>query len=142
MPTIDLRRNKKILKEIPILNNEQIYIYVLENSPTGNIKIGKTTNLKQRIQSLSGSNGAGNEIVRCFYSQPTYLHTLEAICHDHFHYARFLNSEWFDGTKVKFEEVVKYLEGLLSNNDYERCNEVRKAVMQSGGFLVKKEKKE
>lgn len=141
MPNIN-PQNKTLLKNIPILEDGQIYIYVLLNSPAGNVKIGKTTNLAQRLQSLSGSNGAGNTITSCFISQPTYLHSLETICHNHFEYARLSNSEWFDGTKVKFEEAVRYLEGLLNGNDYEKCNEVRKNFVQSGGILVRKEQAE
>lgn len=120
--------DKKDLEKIPVLDDGQVYIYVLKNS-AGNIKIGKTTNLAQRVQSLSGSNGAGNKIVQWYCSPSTYLHNLEKICHDRFGYAR-LAGEWFDGTKVIFNEVVEYVESLFANNDYVRCNELRKQVIE------------
>ena len=116
--------NKRVLKDIPVLDGGQVYIYILLNS-VGNIKIGKTTNLEQRIQSLSGSNGAGNKINQWYCSPATYLDKIEKICHDHFYYAR-LSGEWFDGTKVSFDETVKYLESLFTSKDYERCNELRR----------------
>ena len=67
------------IKEIrePKLEDGQVYIYVLENSPQHNIKIGQTTNPKQRMSSLSGSNSGGNRIERAAISPPTYLPFLE-----------------------------------------------------------------
>jgi len=121
--------NKKELNEIPVLNDGQIYIYVLKNS-VGNIKIGKTTNMAQRIQSLSGSNSAGYDIVK-WYCSPTatYLYTIEKIAHDHFNYAR-LSGEWFDGIKVSFDEAVEYVKSLFTSRDYERCNELRRKIVE------------
>lgn len=59
-PTIYRKANVDLLKSIPVLEDGQIYIYVILNS-IGNIKIGKTTNILQRMQSLSGSNGGGTK---------------------------------------------------------------------------------
>ena len=120
--------DKNDLKTIPILEDGQIYIYVLLNS-AGNVKIGKTTNMAQRIQSLSGSNGAGNKIIKWYCSPATYLHNIEKISHDHFSYAR-LSGEWFDGIKVSFDEAVEYLKGLFTGKDYERCNELRRKIIE------------
>jgi len=55
-PTIYTKYNISLLKSVPILEDGQMYIYVMLNS-NGNIKIGKTTNIIQRLKSLSGSNG-------------------------------------------------------------------------------------
>jgi hypothetical protein len=118
--------DKKELNNISILENGQVYIYVLVNS-VGNIKIGKTTNMAQRVQSLSGSNGGGNKIVNYYCSPATYLHNIEKIAHDHFGYAR-LSGEWFDGIKLSFDEVVEYVDGLFGSRDYERCNELRRKM--------------
>lgn len=117
--------DKKGLEKLPVLDDGQVYIYVLLNSPAGNIKIGKTTNLQQRIKSLSGSNGAGMQIVEYYCSPATYISKIEKICHNKFNYAR-LKGEWFDGTKIEFDEVVEYLKSLFASKDYERCNELRK----------------
>ena len=119
---------KRELKDIPVLDDGQVYIYVLLNS-AGNIKIGKTTNLEQRIQSLSGSNGAGNRIVKWYCSPATWLHNIEKSVHEHFNYAR-LSGEWFDGTKVLFDEAVEYMESLFMSKDYERCNELRRKIIE------------
>lgn len=120
----------QLIVDKPILDDGSVYIYVLLNSPANNIKIGKTTNLMQRIQSLSGSNGGGNTIIDAWCSSTgTYLHTIEKIAHDHFAYAR-MNGEWFDGIKVTFQEVVEYVKGLFESQDYERCNELRRKIME------------
>ena len=47
-----------------VADENQLYIYVLQNYPQGNIKIGRTTNPAQRFRSLSGSNNGGNKILR------------------------------------------------------------------------------
>lgn len=120
--------DKKELNNIPVLDDERCYIYILKNQ-VGNIKIGKTTNMAQRIQSLSGSNGGGYSITEWYCSSPTYLSTIEKIAHDHFGYAR-MSGEWFDGTKASFDEVVKYVEGLFCSRDYEKCNELRRKIIE------------
>ena len=120
--------DKKELNNIPILDDERCYIYILKNS-AGNIKIGKTTNMAQRVQSLSASNGAGYKIIEWFVSQPTYLHNIEKIAHEHFDYAR-LTGEWFDGIKVSFDEAVEYVKSLFTSRDYEHCNELRRKVIE------------
>ena len=120
--------DKNNLKDIPTLDDGQTYIYVLKNS-VGNVKIGKTTNMAQRVQSLSASNGAGYKIIEWYCSPNTYLHNIEKIAHDHFDYAR-LSGEWFDGIKASFDEVVKYVDGLFVGKDYERCNELRRKIVE------------
>lgn len=120
--------DKKEIKDIPELTNGMIYIYVILNS-AGSIKIGKTTNLPNRIQSLSGSNAAGEEIIDYYCSPATWLHSLEKIAHDHFGYAR-MSGEWFDGIKVGFDEVVDYVKSLFESDDYERCNELRRKIIE------------
>jgi hypothetical protein len=120
--------DKKELKNVPILDDGQVYIYVLKNS-ANSIKVGKTTNLLNRIQSLSGSNGAGEVIVNVYCSPATWLHNIEKIAHEHFSYAR-MSGEWFDGTKVTFDSVVKYVNGLFESKDYKRCNELRRKIIE------------
>ena len=120
--------DKAEIKNIPELSDGSIYIYVLLNS-AGSIKIGKTTNLNNRIQSLSGSNAAGEEIIDYYCSPATWLHSLEKIAHDHFGYAR-MSGEWFDGIKVGFDEVVNYIKSLFESDDYEHCNELRRKIIE------------
>lgn len=120
--------DKKDLEKIPVLDDGQTYIYVLLNS-ANSIKIGKTTNLPNRIQSLSGSNGGGEQIIDWYCSPTTWLHNIEKIAHEHFSYARMVG-EWFDGTKVPFDEAVEYVKSLFESKDYERCNELRRRIIE------------
>lgn len=119
------------LKEEEVLDDGQNYIYVLENYPSKNIKIGKTTNILQRYKSLSGSNGGGNCITKLYHSPATWVSTIEHVCHNHYHFARIPGTEWFDGSKVKFDEVVKYVDGLFYVKGYETCNNLRKKILES-----------
>ena len=128
-PTIYTQENINILKSIPVLEDGQIYIYVLLNS-LNNVKIGKTTNIQQRLQSLSGSNGGGSKIYAVYVSPPTYLYSIEGTCHNHYHFARIQGTEWFDGNKVDFKEVVEYVDSLFYTDSYKRCNELRKSLME------------
>ena len=127
------------LKEVPVLQDGQVYIYVLLNAPDNNIKIGKTTNLPQRIQALSGSNGGGNKIIEWYYSPPTYLDSLEKVMHNHFHFARIPDTEWFLGSKVSFYEVVSYLESLFLNEEYSLCNQLRLDFKKRQNFQIVKQ---
>jgi hypothetical protein len=97
----------------------------------GKVKIGKTKNIEQRYQSLCGSNGQGNKIVKLCCSPSTYLYTLENIMHDKFNKYRIPNTEWFynkmDSTgELLFNTAVNELKLLFSSTDYKKCNELRK----------------
>ena len=114
------------LKDVSSLEDGQIYIYVIKNNPQGNIKIGLTTDIYQRFKSLSGSNGGGNKITHLYCSPSTWIKGIEKTCHSHFEYARIKGTEWFDGKKLNYEEVVKYVNDLFYTDGYKRCNELRK----------------
>ena len=128
-PTIYTKNNSDLLKYIPVLDDGQLYIYVILNS-IGNVKIGKTTNIMQRLQSLSGSNGGGSKLSSVYCSPPTWIQSIEDTCHNHYHFARISGTEWFDGNKVDFNEVVKYVDGLFHSKSFERCNELRRSIME------------
>lgn len=117
-------RTGKNLKDFPILENGEIYIYVMENDDK-KIKIGKTSNIQQRYQSLCGSNSQGIPITRVFVSDSTYLYTIERIMHDHFEDYRIKNTEWFN-ENITFKDAVIYLLSLFSSVGYKKCNELRK----------------
>ena len=129
-PTIYTQESIGLLKSIPILEDGQIYIYVMLNT-TGNVKIGKTTNIQQRLQSLSGSNGGGSKILALYCSPPTWMQSMETTCHNHYHFARIQGTEWFDGTKVNFKEIVDYVDGLFHTEKFKTCNELRRKVIES-----------
>ncbi len=122
-------RTKKDLKDLPVLDEPQVRIYVMLNS-VGKIKIGKSKNVYQRYLSLSGSNGQGNEIIKVLVSPPTYLYTIETVMHEKFKEYRIPNTEWFyDENNVSGEELftaaVKELRLLFSSEQYKLCNSIR-----------------
>lgn len=127
-PIIYTKENIKLLKQIPVLEDEQLYLYVMLCS-NGNVKIGKTSNIVQRLISLSGSNGYGEKITTLYCSPATYLYSIEHTCHNHYHFARIPGTEWFDGDKVDFNEVVWYVDGLFHSDGFKRCNELRKKII-------------
>ena len=128
-PTIYTKNNSRLLKSIPVLEDGQIYIYVILNS-IGNVKIGKTTNIMQRLQALSGSNGGGSKISKVYCSPSTWIQSIEETCHNHYHFARIHGTEWFDGNKVCFSEVVEYVNGLFHTDGFRRCNELRRSIAE------------
>lgn len=135
---IDIRTGLD-LKNIKILTDEQVYIYAMLNT-CNKIKIGITKNIQQRYQSLCGSNSQGNEILKVYVSEATYLSNLEKMIHEHFNQFRLNKTEWFvsntNGT-LKYEEVIEYINLLFSSTDYKRCNDIRRKISE-----VNKRKKE
>lgn len=129
-PFIYDKSNINKLKEIPILSDGQIYIYVMLNSQ-GNIKIGKTTNIIQRLTSLSGSNGGGDKIIRLYCSPSTWIQSIEKTCHNHYDWYRIKGTEWFKGKDLNFEDVVEWVNLLFYSKDYETCNELRKDLLKN-----------
>lgn len=109
---------------------QELYnIYVLLND-IGNIKIGITTNFKQRLQSLSGSNGGGNKIVHYYCSPTTYLYTLERVMHLKYNAYRIKGTEWFYDKTLKYEDVVNELKNIFTTDEYRICNELRKQLCE------------
>lgn len=111
---------------LPALEDGQLYLYVLENAPQGNIKIGRTKNIMRRLRSLSGSNTGGNALVKIAVSPPTYLYTLERLTHWAFARYRISGTEWFCGEDLDFATVCAYIDGLFQCPEYLVCNETRK----------------
>ena len=129
------------LKEVPVLDNGEIYIYVMLNYPQGNIKIGQTTNIVQRLQSLSGSNNGGNRIVKLYLSPSTYVKSTEKAFHNHYDRYRIPNTEWFDGNKLNFEDVVNFIDKQFQMKSYETCNKLRKELYEKEQEKIKQEEK-
>lgn len=125
----DIRTGKN-LKELPVLEEDKQYIYVMLNE-LGKIKIGKTKDINKRYLSLCGSNGQGVNIIRVYCSEPTYLQSLEKIMHSKFNKYRIPNTEWFfNGSDSSGEDLfsaaMNELSLLFSSTEYEKCNELRK----------------
>lgn len=119
--------------DLPALTDGRLYLYVIQNEPQGNIKIGRTTNIKQRLRSLSGSNTGGNQIVRIAVSTDTYLYTLERLTHEAFKKYRIDGTEWFHGEDLRFEDVCAYIDSLFTHKSYALCNSVRKDFIARHG---------
>lgn len=118
------------------LMDGQWYHYVIENAPQGNLKIGRTQNIVQRMRSLSGSNNGGNKIVKIAVSEPTYLYTLERLAHFHFDDYRIDGTEWFTGEDLTMDMICDYIDGLMQSDSYVLCNAVRKDfVAQHHNFV-------
>ena len=137
--TIYDSKNVMGLKELPVLDNGRYYIYVMLNSPQQNIKIGITTNILQRLQSLSGSNSGGNKIVKLAVSDPTYVISSEKAFHNHYDRYRIPNTEWFDGNKLNFEDVVNFIDKQFQMKSYETCNKLRKELYEKEQEKIKQE---
>lgn len=118
------KENIHSLKDLKSVPETMMYIYVIENSDS-RIKIGKTTNPLQRIISLSGSNTGGAKIHRiACMENPTYILTLESTLHSHYDFKRIKGTEWFND--INFDDVVDYINSLISKPSYELCEELRK----------------
>ena len=114
--------NVEELKTIPECEDRQGYVYVIDNGE--HIKIGWSTNVYQRMISLSHSNTGGNEIKRIYLSPMSAIYnTLEYSMHQTFRDYRTVG-EWFTG--ISFEEVCSQLDDFCKSDSYIRCNEVRK----------------
>lgn len=123
-------RTGKDLKDLEVLGEHQIYIYAMLNS-CGKIKIGITKNIQRRYQSLCGSNGQGNDILRVYCSPATYLQSMEKVLHTYFARFRIKNTEWFVSNKnerLNYSDVIRKIEELFSSSDYERCNELKRKM--------------
>lgn len=138
--TIYDSKNVAELKELPVLDDGSYYIYVMLNSPQENIKIGITTNILQRLQSLSGSNSGGNKIVKLAVSDPTYCASAEKAFHNYYHRYRIPNTEWFDGNKISFEEVVEFIYEQFKLKSYEACNKLRKELYEKEQEKIKQDR--
>ena len=114
--------NNEYLKSITEtqLTDGRYYVYILENYPQKNIKVGITKNPKQRFKSLGSSNGGGNKISRIAISEPTYMRKLESIMHDTLSKYRVPNTEWFSG--IGYHEAVQILISYLSTDIYKAYN--------------------
>lgn len=125
----------KIIKEERLEDKSQFYLYVLENSQ-GNIKIGKSSNIKERIRSLSNSNSGGNKLIRVAISPPTYITFLERTLHEHYHTYR-LDGEWFDGHKISFEDIVEFIDTKIFNDGFQARDLRYKKIVED---KIKKQK--
>lgn len=129
-PLIYTGKNIQMLKDVPVLDDGSFYIYVMLNYPQGYIKIGKTTNIQQRLQSLSGSNGGGNKIIKLYCSPATWVQSIETALHSYYHKYRIKDTEWFKGDVLDFNKVVNHINGLFYTNSYNLCNNIRKNIAE------------
>ena len=96
------------------------YVYVINNG--NNIKIGCTSNLYQRIKSLSNSNSGGNAIYK----------TIERLMHEKFHKYN-TTGEWY--TDIDFITVCNYLDQLCTSESFARCDKERRLFNQKHKYI-------
>ena len=142
---INLRTGEE-LKDIEKLEPPFLYVYIM-NTESGKIKIGKTTNIARRYQSLSGSNSQGNPITSVYCSKATSLYTIERILHNKFDRYRLTDTEWFvdknDLSKQSlFNRACNELENLFASKGYDSANELRIKVFNDGLRVIPTEIKE
>ncbi len=115
------------IKEQPLSDGSN-YIYILKNYPQGNVKIGITSNPKQRFRSLSGSNSGGNRIVKITISSPTYYYKMERLIQERYTRYRIPKSEWFSG--IDYDTVVGFMQKMFDDPAYTRVNEKYKKMQE------------
>lgn len=111
------------LKNLPTYANtyDKGYVYIIDNGE--NIKVGSTTNLYERMVSLSNSNGGGFTIKQLYYSPACYIYkSLEKAMHIKLKKYSIIG-EWFHG--ITFEHVCNKLNILLNSDDFKRCEEAK-----------------
>lgn len=113
----------RYLKNLPPLQNGLAYNYALLTS-SGNIKIGHSTNVYQRVKQLSNSNAGGYKIVAYCISPPNYISkTMEKVLHEQYKDYR-IGGEFFTG--LDFDEVCKVFTGLFQSESFQRANQNKK----------------
>lgn len=132
---IDIRTGKE-LKDIPIVNDPQVRIYVFLND-AGKVKIGRTKDIYKRYLSLCGSNGQGNTLTKCLVSPSTFLFSIEGTMHNKFNRYRIPNTEWFYDEKDPtgeqlFNDATEHLKLLFSSTGYKKCNALRRSIHEGG----------
>lgn len=111
------------LKGLKKLKNGKAYNYILLFS-SGNIKIGLTTDIENRIQQLSNSNSGGYKLENYYISKPNYIaNTVEKYMHFLYKNNR-VEGEFFEN--LNFEDVCNTLENIMNSNDFKISNQVRK----------------
>lgn len=107
------------------------YVYVINNG--NNIKIGCTSNLYQRIKSLSNSNSGGNVILDIYYSPANAIYkTIERLMHEKFHKYN-TTGEWY--TDIDFITVCNYLDQLCTSESFARCDKERRLFNQKHKYI-------
>ncbi|MFS0688961.1 GIY-YIG nuclease family protein [Sporosarcina sp. 179-K 8C2 HS] len=92
------------------------YIYFIREAQTGLVKIGRSTDVERRVQSLQISTPFDLEVVFKFYSDDYYL--LETNCHNFFK-SKKVRGEWYRLSEKDIECIKLYyllLEKLKNKN--------------------------
>lgn len=112
-----------MVKTMPVYDlNDKGYVYVIDNGE--NIKVGSTTNLYDRMVSLSNSNGGGFTIKALYYSPANYIYkTLEKAMHLKLKDYQLVG-EWFNG--IPFIDVCNILNDFVNSASFKRCDAIRK----------------
>lgn len=117
----------RYLKQLPQLNNGLAYNYIFLMS-SGNIKIGRSTNVYKRVNQLSNSNSGGYFLQSYCISPPNYVsEMMEKILHDKYKNYR-IQGEYFEG--LNFDEVAKDFSELFLSESFLRANNNKKNLLK------------
>lgn len=102
------------------------YVYVIDNGI--NVKIGCTSNLYNRMKSLSNSNSGGNVIKEIYYSPSSPIYrTIEKLMHEKFSKYNSVG-EWYKD--ISYKNVCNYLDALCNSPGFKRCSEERERFIE------------
>lgn len=118
----------KNIPDLPPLKDGRIYNYILLFD-SGNLKIGISTDVKQRIKQLSNSNSGGFKLINYNITPPNYIaSTLEKYLHYIFREYK-VEGEFFKD--LDFNEVCKKCDEIMHSDEFVRCNEIRKDFIKT-----------
>lgn len=92
------------------------YVYVLFNSKSKLVKIGKTKNPYNRFNTLTNQNGTN---MKYYLSPAMHIENIvEKVMHNRFDWYR-KKGEWFD---YDFDKIVNELEEICNSKDFQNRN--------------------
>lgn len=98
------------------------WVYVLKNPATGLYKIGKSTNINQRVKTISMQSGVWVELICAAYIETfhTDYSLIETLLHRHFKPKRVIG-EWFSLSTQDVLDIYSAF-GLLNVDDMIWCS--------------------
>lgn len=122
------------LKNMPALTDGLAYNYAFLMS-SGNIKIGRSTDVYNRLKQLSNSNSGGYSVVNFCISPPNYISkTMEKTLHNLYKDYR-VEGEFF--ANLDFDDVCKMFSELFQSESFKNANENRRQYYEK---MIQEEK--
>ena len=96
--------------EKKVFKRDQKFVYVIKNEETGRVKIGITSDIKQRFSILITGSGCKMKLVH-LTKRIDNAREIERLAHEHFSEKHYIG-EWFN---INSEEAVIYLNEQKEN---------------------------